>query len=209
MSQSPSMPYRIETERLVLRCYQPADAPLLKQAVDESLTHLRAWMDWSIHEPTPLNAKIELLRRMRGDYDLDRDYNIGIFSADEQQQLGGTGLHTRLETGAFEIGYWIHVDHCGRGYAREAAAALTEVGLMYMQATRIEIRCDPANLASQTVPRRLGYSHTTTLPKQSKTPMGEPRDTMVWTMSAASYLAAAQRPQGLKLFDSTGAAIKP
>ena len=30
-------PYRIETERLVLRCYDPEDAPLLKDAVDRSL----------------------------------------------------------------------------------------------------------------------------------------------------------------------------
>ena len=33
-------PYRIETERLVLRCYEPDDAPLLKEAVDESIEHL-------------------------------------------------------------------------------------------------------------------------------------------------------------------------
>lgn len=29
-----TMPYRIETSRLVLRCYQPSDAPLLKAAID-------------------------------------------------------------------------------------------------------------------------------------------------------------------------------
>jgi RimJ/RimL family protein N-acetyltransferase len=37
-------PYRIETERMVLRCWDPADAGLLKEAIDASLDHLRPWM---------------------------------------------------------------------------------------------------------------------------------------------------------------------
>ena len=47
MSGSLHTPYRIETERLVLRCYDPEDAPLLKDAVDRSLDHLRPWMPWT------------------------------------------------------------------------------------------------------------------------------------------------------------------
>ena len=30
--EGPPAPYRIETERLVIRCYEPRDAPLLKAA---------------------------------------------------------------------------------------------------------------------------------------------------------------------------------
>src|ERR1700759_5294954 len=37
-------PYRIETERLVLRCWNPADAEALKEAVDASIEHLLPWM---------------------------------------------------------------------------------------------------------------------------------------------------------------------
>ena len=43
MSRPPA-PYRIETGRLVLRCYEPDDAPLLKEAVDASIEHLLPWM---------------------------------------------------------------------------------------------------------------------------------------------------------------------
>ena len=38
--------YRIETKRLVVRCYDPSDAPLLAESVTESLEHLRPWMPW-------------------------------------------------------------------------------------------------------------------------------------------------------------------
>src|SRR4051812_28398230 len=41
---SPTMaapPYRIVTERLVPRCWDPRDAPIVKAAIDSSLDHLR------------------------------------------------------------------------------------------------------------------------------------------------------------------------
>ena len=55
-------PYRIVTERLVLRCWEPRDAPLLKEAVDSSIDHLLPWMPWAAHEPQSLEDKVALLR---------------------------------------------------------------------------------------------------------------------------------------------------
>jgi len=55
--------YRIHTPRLVLRCWQPTDARLLKTAVDASLDHRRTWMSWAQDEPTDLPAKVERWRR--------------------------------------------------------------------------------------------------------------------------------------------------
>ena len=57
--------YRITTDRLILRCYDPCDAPALKAAIDASLHHL-AEMPWSREEPQSLDDKIALLRRFRG-----------------------------------------------------------------------------------------------------------------------------------------------
>ena len=36
----PARTYSIETERLLIRCYHPADAELVKQAVDQSLDYI-------------------------------------------------------------------------------------------------------------------------------------------------------------------------
>ncbi|HEX8694564.1 MAG TPA: GNAT family N-acetyltransferase [Longimicrobium sp.] len=128
--------YRIETPRLVVRCYDPADAPLLNEAIAGSLEHLRAWMPWAMGEPVPVEEKAELLRRFRSDFDGDRDYVYGIFSADEARVLGGTGLHRRVGPDALEIGYWIGADQQGRGLAAEAAGALVRVGFEVMRASR-------------------------------------------------------------------------
>ena len=58
MSGNGVPPYRIETERLVLRCWDPRDAPLLKDAIDSSLDHLRPWMPWAREEPKPLEETL-------------------------------------------------------------------------------------------------------------------------------------------------------
>ena len=54
----------------MVRCWEPRDAPLLKDAIDSSLDHLRAWMPWAQHEPQTLAEKVELLREFRGQFDL-------------------------------------------------------------------------------------------------------------------------------------------
>ena len=84
-------PYRIETSRTVIRCWEPGDALLLKVSIDSSLVHLRPWMPWALNEPEPIDAKMERLRHFRAQFDLDKDYIYGIFSLDEHTVLGGTG----------------------------------------------------------------------------------------------------------------------
>jgi hypothetical protein len=73
--------YRIITERLVIRCWEPDDAASLKLAVDASLPHLRPWVPWAANEPTPLDQKVAWLRKSRGEFDLGLDYGFGVFSA--------------------------------------------------------------------------------------------------------------------------------
>ena len=73
-------PYVVRTERLTIRCWDPRDAPLLKEALDTSLEHLRPWMPWAMDEPKPLDEKVELLRRFRGQFDLGEDFVYGVFT---------------------------------------------------------------------------------------------------------------------------------
>ena len=110
-----AIPYRIEIEDgPVVRCWDPRDAPLLKDAVDSSLEHLRRWMPWAHDDPQEVGQKAELLRRFRGQFDLGQDFVFGIFAPDESEVLGGTGLHTRAGDGGLEIGYWVRADRTRR-----------------------------------------------------------------------------------------------
>ena len=155
--------YRIETERLVIRCWNPQDAPSLQAAVQVNIEHLRPFMPWVNSEPEALETKIERLRGFRAAFDRDENYTYAIFDREDRRVLGGTGLHPRVGAGAIEIGYWIHKDFIGQGLASETAAALTKVAFEIHQLRRVEIHCAPENVRSAAVPCKLGFTHEATL----------------------------------------------
>jgi RimJ/RimL family protein N-acetyltransferase len=207
---SPTIPgpaYRIQTERLVLRCWDPRDAPLLQAAIDASLEHLWDWMQWARGEPQDLQTKIGLLRRFRGNFDLGNDFVYGIFNPEESQVLGGTGFHTQVGKDALEIGYWIHVDFINRGLATETARALTRVAFTVNEVKRVEIHCDSDNVRSAAVPRKLGFVHEATLRRRDVTPGGEPRDTMIWTLLDDEFPDSPAASAAIQAFDAIGRRI--
>jgi RimJ/RimL family protein N-acetyltransferase len=203
----PGPAYRIQTQRLIIRCWQPSDAALLKAAIEESLDHLRPWMPWAQDEPQELQDRVGWLRRARGKFDLDRDFVYGIFSPDESQVLGGTGLHTRVGEGAREIGYWIHQDYINQGLATETAAALTKVAFEVDEVNRVEIHCDPQNVRSAAIPRKLGFVHEATLRQRVADADGERRDTMIWTLFADEYPTSPAASAEIEAFDAIGQRI--
>jgi len=203
----PGPAYRVRTRRLVLRCWEPADAALLKAAIDANLEHLRPWMPWADDEPQELQTKIALLRQWRGKFDLGQDFVYGIFSADGRQVLGSSGLHTRVGEGAREIGYWIDVDHINRGLATETAAALTKVAFEIDAVQRVEIHCSPGNVRSAAVPCKLGFVHEATLRQRARDAGGRRRDSMIWTLLTGDYPASAASKGEIQAFDAAGRRI--
>ncbi len=203
----PGPAYRIHTNRLVLRCWQPSDAQMLKDAIDASLDHLRPWMPWAEDEPTDLQTKINLLRTFRGEFDLGHDYVYGIFNRDESQVLGGTGLHKRGGPHMLEIGYWVHYQHIRQGIATEVAGALTRVGFEVEHMDRMEILCLTNNVASASVPPKLGYRHEATLRRRLDGPEGTLQDGMVWTLFADEYPSSPAVHATLEAFDAIGRKI--
>jgi RimJ/RimL family protein N-acetyltransferase len=202
----PGPAYRILTPRLCLRCWEPADAPALKAAVDASREHLTPWMAWA-REPTTLQGQIERLRRVRGQFDLGQDFVYGILSRDERQVLGSSGLHTRAGDQARMIGYWIHVDHTRQGYATETSAALTKVAFRVEGMDRVEIHCHPANLASAAIPKKLGYTHEATLSRRTHWPDGRVADSMIWSIFAHQFPASPAAQFQIQAFDAAGREI--
>jgi RimJ/RimL family protein N-acetyltransferase len=203
----PGPAYCVRTRRLILRCWEPTDAALLKAAIDASLEHLRPWMPWASDEPEALQAKIERLRQWRGKFDLGQDFVYGVFSLDEKEVLGSSGLHTRVGEGAREIGYWIHADHINQGLATEVAAALTRVAFDIEAVLRVEIHCDPRNVRSAAVPRKLGFVHEATPRQRTLDPEGERRDTMIWTLLTEEYGASPASTAEVEAFDAMGRRI--
>jgi RimJ/RimL family protein N-acetyltransferase len=161
-------------------------------------------MPWARDEPAEPDALVQRLRRFRDEFDLGVDFLYGIFDREEREVLGGTGLHTRAGEGAREIGYWIHAAHVRRGYATEAAAALTRVAFELVGVERVEIRCDPKNEASAGVPRKLGFTLESVLAGDTIEVDRQPRDTMVWALLRGAYPTSFLSTFEVEAFDALG-----
>jgi RimJ/RimL family protein N-acetyltransferase len=168
------------TERLLLRCWEPADAPGLRVAIDASLEQLREWLPWAVAEPTPVEELAIRLEAFAHRFRAGEDWTFGVFDLRTGRVLGGAGLHRREAPDALELGYWLRADAVGQGLATEAVDALARVALAEGGLTRVEIRCDPKNARSIAVARRAGFRHLRTLVAHATTPAGEGRNTMVW-----------------------------
>ena len=131
------------------------DAASLLAAIERSLPELRRFMPWAVEQPTP--ASVEAYLADAWTAEPPETLGFGLFDAGGEV-VGAFGLHGRRGPGILEIGYWVRSDRTGRGYATAAAGALTDVSLdRFPLVHRIEIRCDPANLASAAIPPKLGY----------------------------------------------------
>lgn len=196
--------YRIETERLVLEAGSPQYAEALKRAVDVSLAHLSS-LAWVAEEPTTVERKIEKLRGFRVAFDRGDFFAYHVLAKDHPGEVaGGAGLMPRVGPKALEIGYWLAAPYVGKGYMREATAALTRVAVEVHGCLRVEIHCDPENARSANVARKLGYTHDATLRKRLLCADGTLHDSMVWSMFADELPGSPAAAVAYRAFDAAG-----
>lgn len=190
MNRAPA--YKLLTDRLVVRCYEPRDAPAVHDVVVRNKSHLSPYMGWALREPTTLEERIDLLRSFRGRFDLGDDYFYGMFLRDGTF-VGGTGLHPRCGPSGIEIGYWVDERHQGKGLVSEAAAALAKHALTELALSRVEIHCDPDNAASNRVAEKLGFTREGLLRKRYQYASDRPlRDLVFWTLFREDLSRAAR-----------------
>jgi RimJ/RimL family protein N-acetyltransferase len=208
MPSTESIPPEIRTGRLVLRRQHPDDARLIKNAVDTSLQHLQSSVAWAQAAPMPLPELTARLAASVAAFDAEEAWAYSIFDLPQKRVLGGVAveraedaLSVLVGTAAVEIGYWLRADATGHGYATEATACLVDVAFTRLRAQHVIICHDPANAASEGVPRRLGFRRfglvgNATLPGR-RAADGSPRpETMVWILDASteSTIRRANRP---------------
>ena len=199
--------YRVETERLVLRCWSPGDAPVLRAALDVCDAHLRPMIPFMKDEPRSLQQTALWLRGHRAAFDLGQMYRYAVFDVSEQNLLGENMLLARVGPGGLEIGYWTHKDAIGKGIATEASSAMIRVAFEIEKIKRVEILCAPENKASASIPARLGFTHEATLKKRALNSDGETCDLMVWSLFAEDYRSRPAADITFRAFDCMGEII--
>ena len=200
-------PYRVETPRLVIRCWEPSDAGLFHKAITSSIDHLRTHMPFIAKEPLQIEDRIELLRKFRSSFDASKDFTYGIFDKEEKKVLGSTGLHTRPGKYGFEIGYWVVDDECNKGIATEATSALVSVGFNVNNIDRIEIHCNPNNEYSRKIPEKLGFTCECIRRRYNSGFSGEFRDSMIWVLFKDEYIKYGKQAK-IVAYDPIGREIE-
>ncbi len=196
--------YRVETERLLLRCWSPADAPLVRTAIDASDEHLRRWIPFMQDEPRSLEATADRIRTLRSNFDTDAEYRYAMLDRDEATLHGGVGLYRRVGPEALESGYWLREASVGKGYATEAAAAVVRIAFEILGVERVEMHCGVPNMESSRVPERLGFVNEGTLARRGTDGFGNQYDLMIWTMFADRYPDSVAASAKIAAFDCLG-----
>jgi RimJ/RimL family protein N-acetyltransferase len=177
-------PEMVEAGLLILRRVRAADAGAIAAAVGASLDHLRPWMAWAVPEAADLRTQQVRVTEADEMWAAGTDYIYSVITADEGTLVGAIGMHRRIGDGGIEIGYWTAVQQTRRGFATAAAQALTSVALGMPGVRRVEIHCDEANIASNAIPRKLGYRLDRIDDHEPEAP-GERGRRLIWVREAA------------------------
>lgn len=171
---------------LLVRPLEAADANQLVDAVTESLPELKQWMPWAKFEPQSVSQREELILQWEIDWAEKKDFPVGIFRY--EQLVGCSGLHLRHGVGQVEIGYWVRTTCVGQGIATRTSQALTDAAFELPEVQEVLIAHDIANVRSQPVPERLGFTvvkdYDTEIDAASTT--GRNR---LWSMTREMWLA--------------------
>jgi RimJ/RimL family protein N-acetyltransferase len=195
-------PYRIVTPSVVLRPFEPADAPAVHQLIADNLDHLRPWVAWAADEPKPLDEKLREVRSWRAAFDLDLAWHWAMLAADDGALVGGVNAN-RVGDDAVDVGGWVGLTRARRGYNLDGAAAVTRVAFEVTGFTRVQAITDPCNERSNALMRKLGFTHEATTRHLEH---GERKDEFVWSILATEWPStfAAEVASEARAFDALG-----
>ena len=152
----------LETERLIVRPYEEADAPLLFPLV--SNPNSTRFTLWEHHKS--IDDTLNFVR----DYARAR-YAEGVpepmaiaWKDDPTKPIGSVGCFWGSHPNrTMEIGYWLAEPFWGRGIMVEACRALVSYSFQAFEPERIQARVIEGNAASVRVLEKLGFRHEGTL----------------------------------------------
>lgn len=144
----------VETTRLQLRELTHDDAAFIQELVNDP-GWLRFVGDRNIHSPEDARRYIDKIRE--GGY-AKHGYGLwAVVSSATGETLGTAGLIRRDWLEDADVGFAFLERHRGKGYAREAVAAVLDVARGRFGLTRVLAITDPANTASHRVLEHAGF----------------------------------------------------
>jgi RimJ/RimL family protein N-acetyltransferase len=146
----------VTTARLIIRPMKPGDGKQVFEAIDESREILSKWHDWVGSIKTWEDSECTA-REFYANFILRKALSYVVFK--EDKLIGVCGYNDpNWSIPSAAIGYWCRVSEQGKGYMREATAALTLYAFQEIGFKRLTILCDDENVKSAAIPEALGFT---------------------------------------------------
>jgi RimJ/RimL family protein N-acetyltransferase len=154
-------PVEIRTDRLLLRPWQPGDAPAVLAACTDPVVQA-----WTSGLPSPYTADsareyVEVLAPTA--WAAGTAYAFAVTDVRSGEVLANVALRPRPEHQNHDVGYWAAPAARGQGITTEALAAVCRWGFADLGATRIEWYARVGNWASRRVAEKAGFTVEGTL----------------------------------------------
>lgn len=144
----------IHTERLHLREIKMEDAP----SIYASFSKKEVTRYYGMAPMENIIEAHQLISSFSRQYQEKKGIRWGIELKGQNGLIGTAGFNQlNFSNKRAEIGYEIHPDFWGKGYAREAAAAILEYGFMEMGLNRVAAVVYLENTPSSLLLKRLGF----------------------------------------------------
>ncbi len=126
----------------------------------QSRAHLEPWEPVWPQDDLTRTAYRRRMRRYQREVRDDLAHPLFIFAAHDDALLGACTLSNvrRGVSQACSMGYWIGARYAGRGFMTAAVRRVIPFVFDDLRLHRIEAACIPANLSSQAVLRRCGFT---------------------------------------------------
>lgn len=175
--------YPIETARLLLRPYREADVDVLHDI--QSRPEVVRYLYW---EPRTREQVEKVIRESSDQIDGEGGaLTLAIQPRGSDTMVGDVVLmyHSEVHRQG-EIGYVLHPDHQGHGYATEAAREMLRLGYEQLGLHRVIGRLEARNSASAAVLERLGMRFEAHL-HENEWVKGEWQSELVYAMLATEW----------------------
>jgi RimJ/RimL family protein N-acetyltransferase len=152
------IPTRLETERLVLRCYQAGDGRWYYAMSQKNRAHLSRYESGNRAMTIQSEEDAEVLvRAMAAEWVAREAFFMGAFDKQSGEFVAQIYVGpVDWDVPEFQLGYFADRDHEGQGYVTEASKAALRFIFEQLKAHRVRLACADTNVRSYRVAERCG-----------------------------------------------------
>jgi len=143
----------IETDRLLLRRFVPADAPRVAAICNTDEVYIGTL---ALPHPYTEESAIWWIEHQQENFEKDYYYDYAVTDKQSGELYGCMGMGIDLNSNMGEIGYWIDPNHWNKGIATEAAEAIIRFGFEVKKFHKINASYFTYNPASGRVMEKVG-----------------------------------------------------